>query len=286
MIIAIDELGMIAAFTARARSAAHSMDTDWFAVDRNGEVALCHSGEEGAVPWDAYRRDWFELTIELVIPRLVAHGGLDAAADRVTIAAAVATARTSRERELLAAIAGGDDASREVYRDWLEQQQLVATGAFVVHDGVVREAPPQSLPPSWDGVLRFAHRDYLEMFRDEYFWVGREGWRPIDPHVMANAVIVAGVAKHEFDDYWESGAIRCGYLIEPAHTPRSLGLYEYQCSFSGPYQRTAAPSSPLVIDRVPQPLRSELARIALKLHFRGTETFDPERYFDCQRYGQ
>ena len=30
--------------------AAHSMDTDWFAVDRNGHVAICSSGEPGPVP--------------------------------------------------------------------------------------------------------------------------------------------------------------------------------------------------------------------------------------------
>ena len=30
--------------------AAHSMDTDWFAVDRDGHVAICSSGEPGPVP--------------------------------------------------------------------------------------------------------------------------------------------------------------------------------------------------------------------------------------------
>lgn len=30
--------------------AAHSMDTDWFAVDNDGNVALRSSCEEGAVP--------------------------------------------------------------------------------------------------------------------------------------------------------------------------------------------------------------------------------------------
>src|SRR5947209_1888144 len=30
--------------------AAHSMDTDWYAVDRDGHVALFNSGEAGAVP--------------------------------------------------------------------------------------------------------------------------------------------------------------------------------------------------------------------------------------------
>ncbi len=34
--------------------AAHSMDTTWFAVDRDGHVAAFESGEAGAVPKEAY----------------------------------------------------------------------------------------------------------------------------------------------------------------------------------------------------------------------------------------
>jgi hypothetical protein len=37
--------------------AAHSMDTDWFAVDECGHVALCTSGEAGAVPEAAVQLD-------------------------------------------------------------------------------------------------------------------------------------------------------------------------------------------------------------------------------------
>jgi hypothetical protein len=42
--------------------AAHSMDTTWFAVDRDGRVAAFDSGEAGAVPVDAYLgEDWGEV---------------------------------------------------------------------------------------------------------------------------------------------------------------------------------------------------------------------------------
>jgi len=37
--------------------AAHSMDTDWFAVDMAGYVALFHSGENGPLPPDADQED-------------------------------------------------------------------------------------------------------------------------------------------------------------------------------------------------------------------------------------
>ncbi len=37
--------------------AAHSMDTEWFAVDKCGHVAIFDGGEDGPVPWAAHRTD-------------------------------------------------------------------------------------------------------------------------------------------------------------------------------------------------------------------------------------
>jgi hypothetical protein len=38
--------------------AAHSMDTEWFAVDRDGRVAVFNSGENGLVPEGVHGHDW------------------------------------------------------------------------------------------------------------------------------------------------------------------------------------------------------------------------------------
>jgi hypothetical protein len=50
--------------------AAHSMDTTWFAVDRDGHVALFDSGESGAVPIEATLEDPIQLLDHLsrVVP--------------------------------------------------------------------------------------------------------------------------------------------------------------------------------------------------------------------------
>lgn len=74
MLLAVDERGHIAAFASQPRSAAHSMDTDWYAVDRQGHVARMQSGEEGAVPWDAHAQYWSELYEDLVVARVAALG--------------------------------------------------------------------------------------------------------------------------------------------------------------------------------------------------------------------
>jgi hypothetical protein len=64
---AVDRKGQLAFLAALPTFAAHSMDTDWYAVDRQGHVALWESGEEGAVPYDAHRQSWSELSIELAM---------------------------------------------------------------------------------------------------------------------------------------------------------------------------------------------------------------------------
>jgi hypothetical protein len=46
--------------------AAHSMDTQWFAIDANGNVAVFESGEAGAVPVEGYvGENYFELLEQL-----------------------------------------------------------------------------------------------------------------------------------------------------------------------------------------------------------------------------
>jgi hypothetical protein len=46
--------------------AAHSMDTTWFAIDRDGHVAMFESGESGCVPEDAYLGDDHDEVTDLV----------------------------------------------------------------------------------------------------------------------------------------------------------------------------------------------------------------------------
>jgi hypothetical protein len=59
--------------------AAHSMDTNWFAVDRDGHIALFMSREAGAVPLNAaasQSRDMMEGVFQVVSPGEVVHDPL------------------------------------------------------------------------------------------------------------------------------------------------------------------------------------------------------------------
>src|SRR5690242_13329496 len=129
MFLGIDAHGYIAAFETRPNAAAHSMDTDWYAVDRDGHVAQLWSAEEGAVPWQAHRQYWSELYEDLAVARIEG------------LAPAAATDRQVFELR-----------------------------------GTIRTLAPASLPFEWSGALRFASREYLEMFREEHY----PDWRALD----------------------------------------------------------------------------------------------------------
>lgn len=132
--LAVDDKGQLAFLAPRPTFAAHSMDTDWYAVDRQGHVARWQSGEEGAVPVDALACPWDDLIAELALQRALAVMADDAEAKP---SSAPAPALVSLERE-----------PRRI-------------GLSELHD-------------PWSGVLQFESAEYHEMFQRECaHWVER-----------------------------------------------------------------------------------------------------------------
>jgi hypothetical protein len=234
VLLGVDERGHIAVFAEQPRGAAHSMDTDWYAVDRNGHVARLSSGEEGAVPWDAHSQYWSDLYEDLAVARVAA------------------LAATTGARRVLAL------------------------------DPAIHAVDIDDLPYEWDGVLHFADRQYLEMFRAEYY---HQHWRVIDG--LPETVAVKDILNGAFVDYWAAGAIVGAFVTGAEVKPAALGLFEYACGFSGPYQRRAVPPEPIHIDRLPEPLRGKLGQLRLgKLDFNTTTDFDPATFLRCNKYRQ
>jgi hypothetical protein len=234
MWLAVDDHGRIAAFASRPDNAAHSMDTDWYAVDRGGRVARLWSGEEGAVPWDAHQQYWNDLYEDLAV---------------------------SHVEQLAAQTPPG--------------RRQVLSLARTIH-----AIDPASLPYQWNGVLRFASADDLELFRAEYF---HAHWRVLD--TLAHAVAVKDIQRDAFDDYWRAGAIDAAYLLDKVLAPRAIGLFEYDCPFSGPYQRQAVPAEPLLVDALPPKLKALLGGLRLtRLDFSVTTQIDPQTIARCRTY--
>jgi hypothetical protein len=139
-----------------------------------------------------------------------------------------------------------------------------------------------AVPREFRGLVRFASRDYLEMCRADRAY---GEWRDLDPQLgIPDAAEITDLAHYLFADYWAAGAIVSAYVLPYSVEPRALGLYEYGCSFSGPYHRAAAPTPPLLVADLPEVLRAKLGAVELPLSFAATEAFDPDDLVDCQRY--
>ena len=131
---AVDRLGRIAFLAARPSFAAHSMDTDWYAVDRQGHVSKWSSGEEGAVPYAAYQQPWDELSVELAMHH---------------------------------AASASDPSSTSTPSD-PQQRRIISL------DRKARVIGVRELPGSWSGVIQFENAEYQAMFQAEYaYWVER-----------------------------------------------------------------------------------------------------------------
>lgn len=108
--------------------AAHSMDTEWFAVDADGQVALLCSGEGGAIPQTALEQlsihDFFDCLEkdEFGIPVFLAEGQLFPSGPTSSALEALLNARPEAEREAIA----------------LAVQNSLHTRAGMVIDGVAK----------------------------------------------------------------------------------------------------------------------------------------------------
>ncbi|MBP6631846.1 MAG: hypothetical protein KA297_20575 [Kofleriaceae bacterium] len=285
--IVVDEDGRIAVLEPRPTGAAHSMDTDWYAVDRHGHVARLSSGEEGSVPLTAHRQYWMELYKDLATARLATLLPSPVFAEEAALERALAGSSDANERQLLTAIIAGDPSSRTAYGDWLEQQgrdreSWRPEAKVYVVGRELRQVTFHDLPHQWTGVLRFATREYLELFRAEH----GEMARSLEGRLaLPDAVEVSDLPQYILADYWAAGAIASAFVLPERLDPHVVGLYTYSCAFSGPYTRVDEPRTPMLVDALPEPIRSVVGRLRLSgLSFANTPSFDPEELVACQRY--
>jgi hypothetical protein len=256
------------------------MDTDWYAVDDAGRVARFGSAEEGAVPYQALREHWEDLVRQFWL--------------------------TITLQRLPGALAQG--------------QRLSVVDLTT---GVSRELTLEQLPDVWDGVLVFRHRGYLEMFLDDHhhqdrtilddvasLWFGLPQvmdrldaaelvrWDRLletgaSPEEALSGLQFEPTALHArdvltwgFAEYWKAGVILAAMVMQggASSRPRENGLYEYACSFSGPYRRVGVPAVPLTVEDLPEALRGRVSVLRLPVQFASTELIDPDRFAECAHY--
>jgi hypothetical protein len=291
MFFAVDGQGRIAAFEDRPTSAAHSMDTDWYAVDQRGHVGYMSSSEEGAVPYAAHQAYWYQVVDQIITAWVARHSPLEPAMREAALRRALAKPRDPVEARLAAEILAGDEHGAEVYRDWLEQHAHECASwnprdrIFQVGPGELRPLRLDDLPHEWKGILRFEDEPYRNMFESEH---GYSELHVLDSAFSITPAMIGPVQRYAFDDFWAAGAIAAAYVLPDEFEPSaaSYGIYHYGCSFSGPYHRREIPDHPLHVDELPPVLRDALASLTLdRLAFASTETFDPDHFADCRHHG-
>ncbi|MEZ4363388.1 MAG: hypothetical protein R3B48_24655 [Kofleriaceae bacterium] len=172
--IVVDAHGQLAALPPRPTFAAHSMDTHWYVVDRDGQVARAWSDLEGAVPWTAY----------------VEAGG--------PLVADLLALRVARERE------EAPPSSRELA--CARRRSLVHVQPWELPwqwTGVLQFASDDYLA---------AFRDEFYPRADDYFW--RIPFGGALAAALPRTVVAREIPRAGFTDYWDAGAIEAALWID------------------------------------------------------------------------
>lgn len=237
--------------------AAHSMDTEWFAIDSKGQVALFDTDEAGSMPLQAS---------ELELTHLYLWGFIE---------------------EL-----GPGDEDNILWRaegDPLEQMSTVTLSLEQLHTCISAhlqvdhiQIPIRNLlcvmrdPEAARRLLCEARPDpttrALGLKRHPY------------PAILAPELSLTSLFEAiERGDVLGGDSIR-SYANENFTSLLGVHVYEYPSYARVPYQRTGAPRSPLTVERLPEALRARLLQLRLDANFTEDELVDPEDSFECERW--
>jgi hypothetical protein len=244
--------------------AAHSMDTTWFAVDRDGFVAVFESNEGGVVPEGALSTETTDLVEEL----------------------------------------GGDVQSEPIYTVECEQTPLSQGESHVPPTPVRRRPPFQFPPASASESGNVITRLWRQLSGQSSQGAEPPATTPAEPEedMLHGAILVLVRDMGAVQEYVDRGACRVlrtngplavlfprmsmavhrdlhersiclgcyhDYRFEemPEYQttqPSAVGLYFYECcegQAAYPYGRRSLPSAPLHIDDMPQELRAGLMQV-------------------------
>jgi hypothetical protein len=224
--------------------AAHSMDTEWFAVDANGRIGIFESGEPGPVPLSAKTdRDAVETLKQLFL------------AAPLTFLANCQSQSAFHMEELF----------RAYWTKWGNNRPLPyrATDLFALVRG--REQLPQL-------------KCTMEFGRERMTPDG-----PILPVVIAGLSQQGYEELHRrrvclgcINPYWlrENRPERLGIYRYGA----------WDNSHNGPYTRAAAPDEPLLAADIPVDARATITAVSLPISFENSQNVQPLELVPCKAY--
>ncbi len=247
--------------------AAHSMDTCWFAVDRDGHLAVFDSGEEGAVPNEAVYDSGLD------VPELIA-----LQAPQVFLAT-----RNDENRHVQWPGFTAPECFTPRKPRW-HWRFLLAKWKRSVEEWLdaTSVGPLVCLLRSTD-VLRKMHKDTLHSKPVDSYRVGARIERP-DGCLWS--VLFGSMNRRDYRLIHESGAcFACAHLDEKGVA--DTGLYRFDNKEYGlePYKRTAKPKTPLLLDELPEELRHAAGSIRFDgLCFAEVDCVQPLEHLPCRVY--
>lgn len=249
--------------------AAHSMDTDWFAVDANGNIAVFDSSEAGAVPRSATIAEWSNDGFYGFIEQL--------ANDRqgvISLTADVENAAKEATRENLQAMlqklkdyAGKtlgwtykNGTTEPLKHEQFETAELDELLLILSTENVI-----EKLQSFASVILLFANSPTL--------------------------IYVDQCPARIVEDLLSSGEILGGVSFDLYTQEHLLGLFSYRHGdqwenwIAGPYLCERQPSNPLKIEDLPESLQDVLIFTKFEaLHFEATNSIQPLEYMQCSTW--
>jgi hypothetical protein len=230
--------------------AAHSMDTYWFAVDRDGRVAVFDSGEAGAVPASAGVQEDRSLLEQF--------------------AAAAPWSLAEFQRAL-----GDADPSSEPHP---------ALEAELTERAVGQDDEEDMF--DFDSTWTLMFLESAEPLRQE---IDRRAAVAL-PATEGVAVLVKNLTRPLADRLHQAGAcLGCFGPYDYEELPTLLGLYAYDHScenwISGPYDRRGVPIRDLRADQLPPEVREQVEGMRFaSLCFAEAEQIQPVDHADCHSW--
>jgi hypothetical protein len=140
------------------------------------------------------------------------------------------------------------------------------------------------VPEDWPGILVFTDAEELDWCREAFF-SSHSDWRALDATLGIAHAAAAYIPKYAFELAWNAGSLVTAFWLTSYEVkPSDLGLYTYECSFSGSYHRNEVPARPLLVSDLPESLRNQLTLVRIPHAFDKLPYLDPDQYADCQHY--
>jgi hypothetical protein len=248
--------------------AAHSMDTEWFGIDANGNIAIFDSGEGGAIPNSNYK-----LRQEAQLD------GLDAFLLEMA---------KNNENRLLKLNIAGELVAKSLSLNECDRVVLSAGRIVGTPNGPQIKTDKPTGSPVLDGwLLHLACDDVisqLQIEENDYNYAVRFAGE-------ATIVYVRECKIQTLQTLITEGKVLAGKLLRNYHNGLAslFGFFIYEHDDSGaqiPYTCIGKPLVPLCLDDLPEPLQDLVSWIWFdRLQFLDSEIIQPIEHMRCDTWG-